>query len=246
MGLDGLGAVVSFGNACFKGCSAMATIADMPTQVASLGSNCFEGCTSLTDLNGISASSLTSLPAYCFSGCVGLGATAGITALSGMGNDITTLGAHCFSGCSNGNFTDLRGISTGLTLMGEGCFAGCSSLTDLTGLENCMGLTALPTQGFQNCSSLEQIVYNPGVGLGSNIITIGSECFDGCSSLVYIRVSRYVEGDDYEITELGSNVFGDIATSPVYQNATVYVPSGSEEAYQGATGWSDFVNFQSY
>jgi len=69
------------------------------------------------------------------------------------------------------------------------------------------------------------------VTIPSNISEIGSNVFEGCSSLVSVTVKADIP------PMLGTNVFKDTNSELV-----IYVPSTSITAYQTATNWAEYAS----
>ena len=83
-------------------------------------------------------------------------------------------------------------------------------------------VVAIGTSAFQNCTHIS-IVEIP-----QEVTAIGSMAFNGCNDLNSVSV----EWD--EPIEIGSNCFSNV------NNATLYVPIGTNKKYRTAIGWKDF------
>lgn len=70
--------------------------------------------------------------------------------------------------------------------------------------------------------------------IGSNVNNIGSHAFDGCKGVTSIYCNAVNPPACYE------NSFH----NDTKKNCTLYVPSGSIDAYKAANEWKDFVNIQ--
>ena len=163
-----------------------------------------------------------------FYGCSGL------TSLT-LPSCVTSIGWGVFYGCSR--LTSLT-IPSSVTKIGESAFQGCSGLTSLTipssvtsigknAFNGCSGLTSLTLPSsvtgigwyaFKGCSRLTSLT------IPSSVTWIGLEAFSGCSGLTSIYV--YTK----KLPELGPDVF----TGCNAQNCTVYVPTGTSDAYKSS------------
>lgn len=195
--------IVSVGESAFQKCSKLASIA-LPSAITSVGEHAFDGCSSLASID---LSSVISLGDYAFNGCSKL---ASVT----LNPSLTAMGACLFNGCSSLNEvslpTSLEEIgysafsSSGLTsfTLGEGVrlnskgaqFKSCSSLATIT-LNSTIN-TIYPNL-FESCSSLSSVL-----GLKEQrIIGVGSNAFNGCSSLLALPFSSA------DIEAIGSGAF---------------------------------------
>ena len=158
-------------------------------------------------------------------------------------NSVTRILGGTFEGCKN-----LVSVN----------FAKDSKLTDISGFNDCTNLTSISipesvkniySKAFYGCSSLTSITI-PG-----NVVSIESMAFYKCSKLTSITI----EG----AKSIASGAFGQCSnvesitcktTTPptlkssmsfgVNKDIPVYVPKTSISAYQSATYWKDFTNFQ--
>ena len=237
------------GDYAFRGCSGLTSLT-LPSGVTSIDEGAFSGCRGLTSLT--IPSSVTSIGEYAFSGCSGL------TSLT-LPSSVTSIGEYAFYGCSG--LTSLT-IPSGVTSIGWGTFQGCSGLTSLTipssvtkigrfAFYGCSGLTSLTIPSsvtkidcwgvFYGCSGLTSLTLPScvtSIGWGvfygcsrltsltipSSVTWIGLEAFSGCSGLTSIYV--YTK----KLPELGPDVF----TGCNAQNCTVYVPTGTSDAYKSS------------
>ena len=219
----------------FFGCSGLTSLNLGSNNITSIGEECFAECSSMPDTARFPSSVIT-LGKGCFRNCTNLSSPAIIT-----GTSISNLPEGCFEGCAN--MQNLSGLTNGIQSIGIGCFKNCIRLQTLTGSNDGTGLeytsiTSLPKDCFNGCSELINIVA-VGKPFPATITYIGEGCFQGCGNLYNIYVGRWI---DNSITELGANVFD---YSAIGNSAVVHVPSGSEEAYRSASGWSNFTNIQS-
>ena len=112
------------------------------------------------------------------------------------------------------------GQNTNNDKLGDYVFYGCSGLTSLTIPS---GVTEIGESAFSGCSGLTSLT------ILSSVTSIGRAAFDSCSGLTSIYV--YPEN----LPELGTDIF----TGCDAKNCTVYVPTGTYNAYF----WSSFGYF---
>ena len=241
--------VTSIGEYAFYGCSGLTSV-NIPSGVTSIGWGTFQGCSGLTSLS--IPSSVTKIGRFAFYGCSGLTSLtipssvtkidcwgvfygcSGLTSLT-LPSCVTSIGWGVFYGCSR--LTSLT-IPSSVTKIGESAFQGCSGLTSLTipssvtsigknAFNGCSGLTSLTLPSsvtgigwyaFKGCSRLTSLT------IPSSVTWIGLEAFSGCSGLTSIYV--YTK----KLPELGPDVF----TGCNAQNCTVYVPTGTSDAYKSS------------
>lgn len=155
---------------------------------------------------------------------------------------VTTIGARAFQGCgflTSANISNVTSIeeyafaycngitsvtlSTALTTIGKGAFEGCSGLTSLTLPE---GVTTIGVDGFFNCTALTEL------SLPSSLTAIARWGFGSCTALAKITVKATTPPtiEDYTFLNVTTSI-------------PVYVPVGTEAAYQAAEYWSEFTNF---
>lgn len=212
----------------FKDCSSLASII-LPERLESIGYGAFQNCTALTSA--------------VLSGSIGDSAFSHCEMLSNVSfsKSVTSIGSGAFSLCRS--LTSIT-IPENVSSIGFSAFWGCSNLVSVAIPESISSIQRLL---FCGCSSLESI------SIPDSVMTIGESAFDSCSSLKNITIPESVMS-----IELGAfdGCFGltSITVKPetpptggqyMFRNtndAPVYVPSSSIEAYKSAQYWSDYAS----
>ena len=234
--------VATIGDAAFFGCSSFTGSLVIPNSVTLIGNSAFRNCTSFTGSLvipnseiGISAfrnctgftgsltigNSVTTIDDYAFYGCSGF--TGSLT----IGNSLTTIGNYAFSGCSG--FTGSPTIPNSVTSIGNYAFYGCSGFTGSLTIPK--SVTSIGTYAFYGCSG-----FTGSLIIGSSVTTIDDVAFGNCSGFTSMVVKREIP------PTLGTNAMTVFYIVP--KSIPVYVPCASLSAYQTASGWSAFTNYQ--
>lgn len=107
-----------------------------------------------------------------------------------------------------------------MTTIGSYAFDGCTGLTGVT-IGN--SVTTIGDNAFSDCIGLT------GVTIGNSVTTIEDRAFYGCTGLTTI----------YSMNTVPPTYKGGFENK-CYLYATLYVPTGSLEAYQEAEPWKNF------
>ena len=222
--------LTNLGNACFLNCKKLKRI-KIPDSVTCIGIQAFTNCSSLCELRF--GKTLSSIESNAFYNCGAL------TSLE-FPDALIELGPESFRNCSN-----LSSIifGKGLKTIGGFAFASC---TKLTALELPHGVTEIGDGAFRDCYGLTTI------SLPDSITTIGLATFTNCSELQHIEIPKAV-------ISLGANAFLGCSSlesivakakmPPVcdasfdnvnYQNAVLFVPEQSLQAYKSDPEWKRF------
>ena len=159
---------------------------------------------------------------------------------------ITNIGGYAFYQCTN---LSSIALPQSVNYIGDAALDGCSSLTKVN-LPS--GLTIINDRTFRNCSKLESIV------IPENVTNIGSSTFEGCTNLTTLTIPGSVTFID-EMAFLNCNKLKSIYCyaqevpylsmwgvfySHAYEEATLYVPAASLDAYKSTDPWSKFTHIK--
>ncbi len=169
-----------------------------------------------------------------------------------IGNSVDTIAVLAFSGCSK---VQSLSIPASVTMIGQNAFYGWTSLKDLSISDGDKPLkigyasTSSSQYGmFQQCplSSLyigRSVTYTTypsfykiktlkSVEFGGKVTSIPNRLFADDDSIAVVRAPWTTP------VSINENVFSDNA----YSNATLYIPKGSTDNYEQATGWQKFIS----
>ena len=188
----------------------------IPNSATTIGNSAFYGCNGFDSLT--IGNSVTTICQNAFYGC------SGFTGALNIPNSVTTIGNSAFYGC---NGFDSLTIGNSVTSIGENAFYGCSSFMGSLTIPD--AVTTIGNSAFMNCSG-----FSGTLTLGQSLTQIDNSAFFGaCENFTSFNVLAEVP------PTLGTNVFLSVNTG-----IPVYLSCGTLEAYQNASGWNNFTNFQ--
>ena len=135
-------------------------------------------------------------------------------------NGVTSIGWRAFYNCTR--LTSIT-IPNSVMRIYDSAFRGCSGLTSITIPDE---VTHIGPSAFRDCSGLTTIT------IPNRVTTIDINTFYECRGLKEIYSCNPIPPSAWDC-------FGGIDKV----NCIVYVPVGSRQAYQNATGWRDFLDF---
>ncbi len=154
---------------------------------------------------------------------------------------VTTIGRSAFFSCDS-----LRSVSMpSVTTLGNAAFYGCGNLA----LAEMPKVTMVGDSAFLFCRNLKSVSM-------PSAVTIGEDAFECLDSLVSVDIPA-------SVTSIGSHAFyfsdsltsvhchwerplecGQLFDDEVLENATLFVPVGTMEAYRAVAPWSRFANIK--
>ena len=126
--------------------------------------------------------------------------------------------ANAFMGCTN---LESVFFSDDVTSIGATAFQGCSKLQKV---ELPWILQTVSSGAFGECTALKEVTIN------ENVTSVERYAFSGCTSLETIIVKATTPPASFEQSFYNS----------IYNNATLFVPEESAQAYASALPWSKF------
>ena len=219
-------AVTTIGDEAFYSCNALTSVS-MP-EVTTIGESAFGSCSALTS---VSMPSVTTIGGSAFIICMSL-ISVDMPSVTTIGDnafrycsaltsvsmpEVTTIGYGAFERCYALTSVDMPKATT----IGDNAFSGCSALTSVS----MPSVTMIGEGAFYDCSALTS------VDIPASVTTIGKYAFSGCSSLnsVYCHWEQPLECDPR-------------FKNTVLETATLYVPTGTIDAYRSVSPWSGFIN----
>ena len=238
--------VTTIGAAAFYECSSLASIT-IGNSVISIGNNTFSKCTSLTSIT--LPNSVTSIGDYAFSWCTKLSSifvdenNTNYDSRENCNAIIETATNTLVVGCK------ITVIPNSVTSIGNSAFSGCTELTSIY-IPN--SVTSIGNYAFYGCYGLTSI------NIPNGVTKIGDHTFSGCSGLTSITIPNSVMslgkgtfGVDFPVVvsmiENPFVIYGETSdnrtfTLNTFNNATLYVPTGTINKYKATEGWKDFNN----
>lgn len=209
--------IKAIGNQAFHRCNKLERV-ELPDGIVEIGEGAFSGCSNLV-IDHLPAS-LTSLGNAAFYGCYSLADN--LVLPDGLKEVPTRAFIYC----------GIESLDTGegVTAIGSNAFEDCYTMTSVTFGGN---LTTIDSWAFQNCSGLEK------VELPAACTYLGQQAFYGCTGLKEVRVAATTP-PEIEPNTFDVNIM--TATTPIYSQATLYVPRGSRSAYEANACWNQFEN----
>ena len=133
-------------------------------------------------------------------------------------NSVTSIGDYAFVHCYG--LISIE-IPNSVTSIGNSTFEGCTGLKSVVIGD---GVTSIGDYAFYYCSNVETLY------VGSSVASIGGYAFEGCEKITEIKVAleKPIRGS--------ANIFAEA----VYDNATLYVPTGTKSLYEKREPWNLF------
>lgn len=214
--------VTSIGDMAFSDCNQLADIS-VPRSVVSIGSNAFWYC-NMSDI--FIPATTTYIGNNAFGGrTIETIKVSDDNTVYDSRNDcnaiIETTTNRLVTGCKN------TVIPRTTKIIGNNAFSGCEGLDSL---KIPYGVVELESSSFSN-SSLQY------VEIPNSVTKFGSSIFMDCNNLISIVCKMkkpFNVSDAYYVFNYGR----------LYSRATLYIPTGTKEAYQEATGWKSFENIE--
>lgn len=255
----------SIGISSFTGCTNLTSV-NLGNSVTEIGEQAFTGCKNLTFID--IPSSVTNIGHLAFEGC-------NLTSIF-IPKSVTSIGSGAFLSYNlasiivdkeNPKYDSRHNCNAIIDKESQTLIVGCkntiipSSVTHI-GNDAFWGISSMviPSNiitigdlAFFDCRELTSII------IPNSVTTIGYSTFEYCGNLKSINIGNsvtnigdYAFASCYNLTEIISNNNTPPVVEPetfmeVPSTTTIYVPSGSKEAYEEAEGWCNFniVEFDS-
>ncbi len=212
--------IKSIKDRAFYRCNNLGSIT-LPDQLISIDGQAFKGCSALVSV--VIPASVAEIGTEAFGECTNL-----TSIIVDSENKMFDSRNNCNAIIETPTNTLLMGCRTtlippGVTTVKSRAFSDCSGLTSITTPSS---LQTIEPYAFQGCKNLVS------VSLSSNVISIGGYAFSECIGLkeVYCEVKEPLDIEDAVFDRV------DI------QYTLLYVPAGSEYAYQKTNVWRNFMD----
>lgn len=223
--------VTEIGDYAFNNCYALSSVTfEDNSQLVKIGQNAFSQSSNLTSI--IIPDTVQKVGNSAFEGCVNM-TSATITPNS----ELNDLGSSAFKGAKK--LLSIY-IPNGLKEIKESTFEGCESLIEFTFSNSNKNLTKIGKSAFKNCLKLGSKLINRTnlltVELPTNVNTIETEAFSGCSSMYGIKMQG-------QITYIGINAFYNCNK---LANVTISTSEPPEEMFTNSFNYSAHPKLRVY
>ncbi len=208
--------ITLLGNQAFMSCTSLVSV-QLPSTLKSIGTDAFYGCTLLKEIT--LPEGLTTIGSGVFYECDSLTTMA-------IPDSVTELSWQVFTYCNN---LESVTLSNNLTVIEEKMFMGCSALKSVYIGEK---VEQIKLQAFSACSSL------PTLTVPASVTLVDDASFGDCSVLreIYFHPTT-------PPTMLLNSWWGATTFSGIPQDAKIFVPNASLNAYKSAEGWIDYRDY---
>ncbi len=142
-----------------------------------------------------------------------------------IGIGVTSIDNYAFQNC---NSLESLIIPNSVKFIGYGAFKYCRGLTSIN-IPN--SVTSIHSWAFGNCENLSSVT------IPNSVTYIGENAFSYCDNLTCVKVGWTTPY--YSNRDIFDSSFN-------YAAATLYVPSGTKDAYTAASLWRDFGTILEY
>ena len=208
--------ITLLGNQAFMSCTSLVSV-QLPSTLKSIGTDAFYGCTLLKEIT--LPEGLTTIGSGVFYECDSLTTMA-------IPDSVTELSWQVFTYCNN---LESVTLSNNLTVIEEKMFMGCSALKSVYIGDK---VEQIKLQAFSACSSL------PTLTVPASVTLVDDASFGDCSVLreIYFHPTT-------PPTMLLNSWWGATTFSGIPQDAKIFVPNASLNAYKSAEGWIDYRDY---
>ena len=256
--------VTAMGDYAFSYCSTLASV-NIPASVTSIGFNPFIGCELLREITvDDNNPNYTSFDGVLYDKYIEtLIACPGGNGSIDMPSSVTTIGDGAFGECSALTSVEMPSV----TAIGDSAFYYCDALTSV----EMPSVTTIGDYAFMSCSALTSLSMPSVTTIGNNVFsfchaltslsmpsvtTIGRVAFYYCSALTSVDIPASVSmigNDAFSLCNALTSVYchweDPLECDPnfyetVLENATLYVPIGTVDAYRSVSPWSEFLNIE--